>query len=63
MKITIESTEHDPQSPMLSARGQTVSVKQESDDLTLHEVLQLLRQALLAWGYAPESVEQYLPYE
>lgn len=63
MKITIESTEHDPESPMLSARGQTVAVKQDSDDLTLPDLLQLLRQAVLAWGYAPESVEQYLPHE
>jgi hypothetical protein len=54
MKITLEST----QSTYTDNR---VTVSSGSDDLDIFEVAQsILRPALLAYGFAPESVNEIL---
>lgn len=61
MKITIEPTERSvppygdnpPYRPKIEL---TLPV----DDVLLSEVIQNIRSALIAWGYAPESVKEYI---
>lgn len=56
MKITIEPT--DRVDDFI-----TVSVASASDDIDIHEVAELLRVALLAWGFADETVRTKLSCE
>lgn len=54
MKITIEPTGERPAS--FEARHHTVSIADENDDLTGPDVVWLVRQALIAWGFAEQTI-------
>lgn len=56
MKITIEPTEHVDDFV-------TVSVASASDDGDIHAVAELLRVALVAWGFDEKSVRSVLDCE
>lgn len=55
MKITIEPSEEQGKYPV-DQRHAAVSLEIEGDDLTIDEVGELMRGALVAWGYSPFSV-------
>jgi len=53
MKITIEPTKY-------VEDFVTVSVSEPTDDGSVEDVVELLRAALLAWGYAESSIDAVL---
>ena len=55
MKITIEDTIN------ISDHKSTASVEVDYDELNIWEMARLLRQVLLGYGYAQESVMDILP--
>jgi len=57
MKITIEPSEdqHDKNPPYSK-----VSVESPYDDLTIGQMMEEIVKALKAWGYANESIGEYL---
>ena len=55
MKITIEDTRN------ITGHKAIATVEVVHDDLNIQEVAQLLRQVLLGYGYAKESVMDILP--
>jgi len=56
MKITIELTRNKV--------FNKVTIETESDHLTIHEVMQeLIKPALLAWGFQPGSINEYIDEE
>lgn len=55
MKITIESTD------MKESKSIKASVELlGQDDADIHEVMQLIKQCLLGYGYSESSVEEYI---
>lgn len=58
MKITIEPTTDQSNWP---AKHCCISVTHPSDDLCMFEVIEdLIRPALLAWGFHPKTVAEHL---
>lgn len=55
MKITIAGTAHN--------EGHEASVTEPRDDLELYAVMELFKQALLAYGFQPESIKDYFEGE
>jgi hypothetical protein len=41
--------------------GQTVTIDDDRDDLTIEEAVRMLRHLLLAMGYHPDNVNEYFP--
>ena len=52
MRFTIEPTEAG------NANHRTVSVAKPSDDLDVHALMELVRAALLAYGFHPDSIKE-----
>ena len=59
MKITIETTEHEKH----NVAGRRVVIEQGNDDMTVMEFVQVIRQAMLAWGFHPDNVRKLLDEE
>lgn len=58
MQVILVPTEAHPKSQSTHCLRVTVSVAAPTDDLTIDEVWEnLLRPALIAYGYAPESID------
>lgn len=56
MKITIEQTHNSGYSKVI--------IENEDDYLDLEELMQILiKPALLAWGYQPDSINKYIEEE
>ena len=55
MKITLEPTEKTDKKPYHS----TVSISVADDDLNLEEVIEMVKGALIAFGYSADSVKEY----
>lgn len=56
MKLTLQPTRYNSQPK--------VSLELDNDDLTLPQVVRdLIIPALLAWGYQPETIDQYITEE
>lgn len=51
MKLTLE--------PTTEESYWTVVISKPKDDLKLDEVMELVKAAVVAWGFSPESVEEY----
>jgi len=56
MKITIETTEH--KWHVVPRRKRVVMLYENYDDQNIHQMGELLKQALLALGYHPETVKE-----
>ena len=59
MKITLEPTT-DQSHRSLDAQHLRVTVEHRSDDITIREAAELVRGALMAWGYHPDNVRGVL---
>lgn len=59
MKITIESTH----SGNTRKGNQAISLSIGYDDVPMEEMRDLIRQALLGYGFHPETVEEYFGEE
>ena len=60
MRIIIESTTTDPLHPKLYRK---VTIESGSDDLDIHGVMELVEDALIGYGYAEKTVEEYFGFE
>ena len=61
MKITIEPTEERERTT--NNFYTTVQVSQATDELDIHQAAQLIRSALLAWGFHSDNVDIYIEAE
>ena len=59
MKITLQPTEDYGE----MERPPIVTIQNDSDDLNMGEVAELLRRVAIAWGFSPETVKLYIPEE
>jgi len=60
MRITLEpTTDQSVWEP--HCQQHKVVVETLSDDLDIHDVMENVRSALLAWGFAPKSIDEYIP--
>lgn len=60
MKITLEPTENTrTENGMILYPHATVSISHPDDDANIEETMELIKQALLAWGFSPKTVEDY----
>ena len=57
MKITIEPT---GENKNFAEPQQTVTIQVPSDDIQLHQAVELLRGALIAYGYQEQHVQIYI---
>ena len=57
MKITLQPTEDYGE----MERPPIVTIQNDSDDLNMGEVAELLRRVAIAWGFSPETVKLYIP--
>lgn len=57
MKITLQPTEDYGE----MERPPIVTIQNDSDDLNMGEVAELLRRAAIAWGFDPGTVKLYIP--
>ena len=53
MKITLKPTEY-------PSKQHSVTIETAYDGHNISEVVQLLADALIAWGYHPDNVKEYL---
>lgn len=60
MKITIEPTQDQSHSSP-EATHSTVAIGTPSDDLDIDGIMDLMRAALLAWGFAEATVNEVIP--
>lgn len=61
MKITITPTRHpDHHAGDPRQLQQTVTVEVPSDDIGIDQAIELVRNALIAYGYQKEVVDQYI---
>ena len=51
MKITIEGTNQN--------KGHAVNIYTPDDDLTIHDLMECIKQAILGYGYAQGSIDDY----
>ena len=57
MRITIEPTEaYNGNFPQ-----QTVTISVPNDNMHVGEAVELMKNALIAWGYHPDSVADWIP--
>jgi hypothetical protein len=59
MKITISPTEN--QNKEDDFKYTTVEISLPYDDVSITEALEMVRGALLAWGFHPDSVNEVIP--
>lgn len=59
MKITLEPTARDEG----MEQPPTVVISTTHDDLNMEEFADMLRRAAIAWGFQPETVNEYIPQE
>ena len=62
MKITIEPTGDQSGRPDDEVHSR-VTVEHISDDMDIHGVMDLVRGALLAWGFSEKTVDGYMRAE
>ena len=59
MKITISPTENQNKEDYF--KYTTVEISLPYDDVSITEALEMVRGALLAWGFHPDSVNEVIP--
>lgn len=62
MKITLEPSKKTPSYPG-EAIDHTVIIESAEDDLNADDVAGLLRGAMIAYGFSPETVRKVMPEE